>query len=190
MDESEFPGLYRPEFERDSCGFGLIANIDDAPSHWLVNTAIRALQRLTHRGAIAADGKKSTVEYARRLNTDSFRPVNEFFSQQSGPYGFTVTPAFRFQVAPVSTERPPPVPPQFNTAAIAWWSLKMRAWSWLQERRDGLISADIQVFLLLPDEPELEIGQLSPSRIEWMLPVVTRIAIIERPPLREPPEDD
>jgi hypothetical protein len=46
------------------------------------------------------------------------------------------------------------------------------------------------VFLLLPDEPELEIGQLSPSRIEWMLPVVTRIAIIERPPLREPPEDD
>jgi len=98
---------------------------------------------------IAADGKKSTLEYARRLDSDSFRPVNEFFSQQSGPYGFTVTPAFRFQVAPVSTERPPPVPPQFNTAAIAWWSLKMRAWSWLQARRDGLISADIQVFLLL-----------------------------------------
>ena len=46
------------------------------------------------------------------------------------------------------------------------------------------------VFLLLPDEPELEIGLLSPSRIEWMLPVVTRIAIIERPPLREPPADD
>jgi hypothetical protein len=46
------------------------------------------------------------------------------------------------------------------------------------------------VFLLLPDEPELEIGQLSPSRIEWMLPVVTRIAIIERPPGREPPAED
>jgi len=98
---------------------------------------------------IAADGKKSTLEYARRLDADSFRPVNEFFSQQSGPYGFTVTPAFRFQVAPVSTERPPQVPPQFNTAAIAWWSLKMRAWSWLQEHRDGLITADIQVFLML-----------------------------------------
>ncbi|MDH3400580.1 MAG: glutamate synthase large subunit [Chromatiales bacterium] len=51
------PGLYSEEFERDSCGFGLIANIDDAPSHWLVNTAIRALKRLTHRGAVAADGK-------------------------------------------------------------------------------------------------------------------------------------
>jgi hypothetical protein len=47
------------------------------------------------------------------------------------------------------------------------------------------------VFLMLPDEPELEIGLLSPSRIEWMLPVVTRIAIIERHSgsRQAPPED-
>ncbi|HDP89316.1 MAG TPA: glutamate synthase large subunit [Thioalkalivibrio sp.] len=50
-------GLYRPEFERDNCGFGLIAQMDNQPSHWLVNTAIHALERLTHRGAVAADGK-------------------------------------------------------------------------------------------------------------------------------------
>ena len=50
-------GLYRPEFERDACGFGLIAHMDNEPSHWLVETAIQALTRLTHRGAIAADGK-------------------------------------------------------------------------------------------------------------------------------------
>ncbi len=49
--------LYRPEFERDNCGFGLIAQMDGKPSHWLVMTAITALERLTHRGAIAADGK-------------------------------------------------------------------------------------------------------------------------------------
>ena len=50
-------GLYRPEFERDNCGFGLIAQMDGEPSHWLINTAISALARLTHRGAVAADGK-------------------------------------------------------------------------------------------------------------------------------------
>jgi glutamate synthase (NADPH/NADH) large chain len=50
-------GLYSEEFEHDSCGFGLIANIDDVPSHWLVHTAVGALRRLTHRGAVAADGK-------------------------------------------------------------------------------------------------------------------------------------
>ncbi|PWV58702.1 glutamate synthase large subunit [Plasticicumulans acidivorans] len=50
-------GLYRPEFERDNCGFGLIAQMDDKASHWLVKTSINALARLTHRGAVAADGK-------------------------------------------------------------------------------------------------------------------------------------
>jgi glutamate synthase (NADPH/NADH) large chain len=50
-------GLYRRAYERDSCGFGLIANLDDQPSHWLVETAISSLNRLTHRGAIATDGK-------------------------------------------------------------------------------------------------------------------------------------
>src|SRR5690606_12977069 len=54
---NEAKGLYDPAFERDSCGFGLIANLDDKPSHWLVDTAITALARLTHRGAVASDGK-------------------------------------------------------------------------------------------------------------------------------------
>ncbi len=50
-------GLFDPAYERDSCGFGLIASLDDQPSHWIVRTAITSLNRLTHRGAIAADGK-------------------------------------------------------------------------------------------------------------------------------------
>ncbi|HYK99775.1 MAG TPA: glutamate synthase large subunit, partial [Steroidobacteraceae bacterium] len=50
-------GLYKETYERDSCGFGLIASLDDAPSHALVRTAITSLKRLTHRGAIAEDGK-------------------------------------------------------------------------------------------------------------------------------------
>lgn len=50
-------GLYSPEFERDNCGFGLIAQMDDKPSHWLVQTAIESLARMTHRGGISADGK-------------------------------------------------------------------------------------------------------------------------------------
>ncbi|MFU8820660.1 MAG: glutamate synthase large subunit [Gammaproteobacteria bacterium] len=50
-------GLYRASFERDSCGFGLIASLAGRDSHWLVATAVSALGRLTHRGAVAADGK-------------------------------------------------------------------------------------------------------------------------------------
>ena len=50
-------GLCRAAYERDSCGFGLIASLDDKASHWVLKTAISSLTRLTHRGAIAADGK-------------------------------------------------------------------------------------------------------------------------------------
>ncbi len=57
MAHYELTGLYQSRFERDSCGFGLIAQMDDMPSHWLVETAIHSLARLTHRGAVAADGK-------------------------------------------------------------------------------------------------------------------------------------
>ncbi|BBF65748.1 Glutamate synthase [NADPH] large chain [Acidithiobacillus ferridurans] len=49
--------LYSSDFERDSCGFGLIAQMDNQASHAIVATAIVSLARLTHRGAIAADGK-------------------------------------------------------------------------------------------------------------------------------------
>lgn len=49
--------LYLPQTEKDNCGFGLIAHIDGKPSHYLVRTAITSLNRLMHRGAIAADAK-------------------------------------------------------------------------------------------------------------------------------------
>jgi len=71
-------GLYDPAFERDSCGFGLIANLDDLPSHFVVETAISALARLTHRGAVAPDGKTGDgCGLLIKLPTDFLRAVGE-----------------------------------------------------------------------------------------------------------------
>ncbi|REH40438.1 glutamate synthase (NADPH) large subunit [Paraperlucidibaca baekdonensis] len=50
-------GLYHPDEFRDNCGFGLIAHMTGDASHHLVQTAIESLSCMTHRGAIAADGK-------------------------------------------------------------------------------------------------------------------------------------
>jgi glutamate synthase (NADPH/NADH) large chain len=49
-------GLYDPRDERDSCGFGLIAQLDDRASRATVDAALEALARMTHRGGVAADG--------------------------------------------------------------------------------------------------------------------------------------
>jgi glutamate synthase (NADPH/NADH) large chain len=78
MTERPAKGLYDPAFERDSCGFGLIASLDDMPSHWVVETAIAALARLTHRGAVAADGKTGDgCGLLIRQPTNFFRAVGE-----------------------------------------------------------------------------------------------------------------
>ncbi len=49
--------LYDPNMQKDNCGFGLIAHQHGEASHKLVKTAISALDRMQHRGGIAADGK-------------------------------------------------------------------------------------------------------------------------------------
>lgn len=42
---------------KDNCGFGLIAHMKGEVSHKLVRTAIGSLARMSHRGAIGADGR-------------------------------------------------------------------------------------------------------------------------------------
>ncbi|MFA6195556.1 MAG: glutamate synthase large subunit [Sulfurimonas sp.] len=42
---------------KDNCGFGLIANIKNRASHKVLDDAVTALERMMHRGAVAADGK-------------------------------------------------------------------------------------------------------------------------------------
>ena len=54
---STLKGMYSPDFERENCGFGMIVNLDNNPSHELVQTAITSLSRMTHRGGLAADGR-------------------------------------------------------------------------------------------------------------------------------------
>ncbi|MFS2110366.1 glutamate synthase large subunit [Sphingomonas sp. Sphisp140] len=50
-------GMYRPEFEGDACGVGMVAATDGLPSRRVVQSAIDALKAVWHRGAVDADGK-------------------------------------------------------------------------------------------------------------------------------------
>ena len=51
--------LIDERFDHDSCGVGFVANLDAVPSHTILEQALTALSRLSHRGATAADGKSS-----------------------------------------------------------------------------------------------------------------------------------
>jgi len=56
MDQAEsHQGLYRPEFEHDSCGTGFITNINGHKSHQIVSDALTMLENMEHRGACGCD---------------------------------------------------------------------------------------------------------------------------------------
>ncbi len=50
-------GLYQAENEHDACGVGMIVNIHGGKSHELVDSALKVLENMKHRGAEGADNK-------------------------------------------------------------------------------------------------------------------------------------
>src|ERR1700693_4831575 len=54
--DPQFP-LYDRRWEHDACGTGFLAHIGGERSHPIVQTALEALARLTHRGAQDADAE-------------------------------------------------------------------------------------------------------------------------------------
>jgi glutamate synthase (NADPH/NADH) large chain len=56
MNQTEsHQGLYRPEFEHDSCGTGFITNINGHKSNQIIDDALTMLENMEHRGACGCD---------------------------------------------------------------------------------------------------------------------------------------
>jgi glutamate synthase (NADPH/NADH) large chain len=51
----EKQGLYDPQFEKDNCGVGFIANIKGEKKHNIIKKGLEILANLDHRGAVGAD---------------------------------------------------------------------------------------------------------------------------------------
>ncbi len=48
-------GLYSPDFERDACGIGFVANIKGNKGHQIVSDALTVLENMEHRGACGCE---------------------------------------------------------------------------------------------------------------------------------------
>ncbi len=81
-------GLYDPRFEHDACGVGMVARLDNVPTHEVVMRSIEALKNLEHRGASGAD--PSTGDGAgilMQMPHELFRAVLDFELPGPGRYG-------------------------------------------------------------------------------------------------------
>jgi|CZKG01.1.fsa_nt_gi glutamate synthase (NADPH/NADH) large chain/glutamate synthase (ferredoxin) len=81
-------GLYDPRFEHDACGVGMVARLDNQPTHEVVSRAITALENLEHRGANGADPRTGDgAGILMQMPDELLRAVVDFELPAPGAYG-------------------------------------------------------------------------------------------------------
>jgi glutamate synthase domain-containing protein 2/glutamate synthase domain-containing protein 1/glutamate synthase domain-containing protein 3 len=88
MQPPKAVGLYDPRFEHDACGVGMVARLDNQPTHEVVVRAITALENLEHRGASGADPHTGDgAGILMQLPDELMRGVVDFELPPAGSYG-------------------------------------------------------------------------------------------------------
>src|ERR1700678_4305924 len=81
-------GLYHPRHEHDACGVGMVARLDNQPTHQVVRRALTALENLEHRGAAGADPRTGDGAGILMQMPDAFfRATVPFELPAAGRYG-------------------------------------------------------------------------------------------------------
>ncbi len=81
-------GLYDPRYEHDACGVGMVARLDNVPTHEVITRAITALENLEHRGASGADPRTGDgAGILMQMPDELLRAVVDFELPPPGAYG-------------------------------------------------------------------------------------------------------
>ncbi len=85
---SQAAGLYDPRYEHDACGVGMVARLDNTPTHEVVTRALAALENLEHRGASGADPLTGDgAGILMQMPDELLRAVAGFELPPAGAYG-------------------------------------------------------------------------------------------------------
>ena len=120
-------GLYDPQYEHDSCGVGVVANIKGLKSHDIIEKGLEVLINLGHRGACGADPK--TGDGAGVL----IQMPHQFFSKECARLGIPLPPAGEYGVGMVFF---PQDPGQQETCQRIFEDIVREEWQLLLGWRD------------------------------------------------------
>lgn len=101
---------------------------------------------------VLADPGDDVRRYAASLSAGSFQDIVNFLRQQAARYGHQIDTPVVIQVARPLEVLPPALPARSSGLSVAVWSLKMRWWSFINSRQQGLVADDIKMFVIYQDK--------------------------------------
>ena len=87
MVKREQNGLYNATNEHDACGVGMVVNIHGNKSHELVDSALKVLENMRHRGAEGADNKTGDGRGNYATKSPTNHPLQGIPVPEKGKYG-------------------------------------------------------------------------------------------------------
>ncbi|MBI2312505.1 MAG: hypothetical protein HYU77_08390 [Betaproteobacteria bacterium] len=103
-----------------------------------------------HVYPINGDGRPASAEYIAKLNTDVFKPVENFMREQAQRYGLAANASIEIRLSHRIDTLPPQPPSNGGRLDIAWWSLHMRYWAWRAANPPGP-GPQVRIFVLYFD---------------------------------------
>lgn len=125
---------------------------------------------------INGDASEATAAHIQRLDAETFAPIVLYLSEQAASYGLTLAEPLHVQVTPQLDASPPTPPHGGNFFSVASWSLRMRFWSWQQERAQDLPTPDINIYVRYFDPAITERLEHSVGLQKGLLGVVNAFA--------------
>ncbi len=168
-------GLYRPEFEHDSCGIGFVANLKGHQDHRTVADALTILENMEHRGACGWEN--NTGDGAGIL----IQTPHAFFLRECRRLGVRLPPEGRYGAGMVFFPQDPALRAECRTIfgeAAQKTGLEILAWRKVPVDRTGIgatalsVEPEIEQVFLRPANP----GNLEPDAIERKLFVLRNCA--------------
>ncbi len=100
---------------------------------------------------IVGDHSLVTSKYVGRLEERVFEEIEHYLVAQAKRHGIDQTPLVDLQLRQQIDRLPPPPPAARGVLSTAWWSLRLRYWTWRVTRNDPRPDTRIRMFLVYHD---------------------------------------
>jgi hypothetical protein len=100
---------------------------------------------------VNGDGSAAAADYIAQLPATAFAPLESFFAREARRHGVTLAEPTHLRLYPAVAQLPPALPRGAGALGAAWWSLKMRWYTWRETRALPGPAPQVRVFVLFHD---------------------------------------